>query len=285
MMSSPADADHIVLANGDLLHVTIVQEGATQLLVQHDVLGTLALDPGMVSEVVRAAAEEAAPPEATTTVAWNREVEAGYLFSRGNTDDESLTGRLTVNRKTSADEWTMKADANYGASNRRMDTQRYMGMLRYAFSVGPRLAWYNFYALQADHDRFANIDWRVTPSTGLGYWFADREDWQAMTEVGLGWERTEFRDATADRNDFVVIPRAFAKKRLFRDTTLSHDLIVWPNLGDVGEYRLRAETVLTNPLDRGLALRLSFVDEFQSDPAEGARRNDARLISSLVWTF
>ena len=66
-----------------------------------------------------------------------------------------------------------------------MNAQRYDGMARYAFSFGKHLAWYNFYAFEAMHDRFANIDWRLTPSTGLGYWFADEAAWKATVELAL----------------------------------------------------------------------------------------------------
>ena len=63
-----------------------------------------------------------------------------------------------------------------------MDTQNWYGMLRYAFSFWER-RWYNFYRLEADHDRFANIDYRIVPSCGIGYWFSDKEDYKAMAEL------------------------------------------------------------------------------------------------------
>ena len=61
--------------------------------------------------------------------------------------------------------------------------------------------------------------------------------------------------------------------------------MVWPSLGDPSEYRLRAETVLDHPVTGGVSLQLSFVDEYQSEPGESAKRNDARLTSSLVYAF
>ena len=60
---------------------------------------------------------------------------------------------------------------------------------------------------------------------------------------------------------------------------------VVPNLSDTGAYRLKSETVLTNPLNEQLDLEIKFIDEFESDPAGDSKKNDARFISSLVYSF
>ena len=82
-----------------------------------------------------------------------------------------------------------------------------------------------------------------------------------------------------------MTPRAFASKTLFGNLAVSQDIIVLPNVSDIGEYRLRAETALTNPVTDKLALRISFIDKFDSDPAGETKKNDARLISSIVYDF
>lgn len=106
-----------------------------------------------------------------------------------------------------------------------------------------------------------------------------------MAEVGIGWERTVFRGTTARRREFVLASRLFFFKRLFGDVEVSQDVTVWPRLDDLAAYRLRSETQLMNPLGAGLSMRLSVIDEFQSEPAQEAGRNDLRILSSLVYSF
>ena len=102
--------------------------------------------------------------------------------------------------------------------------------------------------------------------------------------MSAGWEFTHFRDATPNRDGFTLIPRGYGEVLLWGKTKLSEEVFVYPNLSE-SEYRIKSETVLTNPLSDRLALRLTLGDEYQSDPGADAEKNDLRLTSSLVYTF
>ncbi len=285
LAGSPAQAAIVRLHNGDQLTGRIVAEQPHQVQLEHEVLGLLSIKKAQVVELVRDEPVAASPYATVPEPEWVRQIALGYNVSSGNTEDEGFTGKLAMNRKTGHNEWTAQTEGAYASSAGTMITQRYDGSLRYAFSFGPDLAWYNFYKVQGSHDRFANVDGRLVASSGIGYWFADREDWKAMAEVGLGWERTNFRRVTPSRSDPVLVPRAYAQTALWGDSTLSQNVVVWPSLGDLSEYRLRAETVLDHPVTGGMSLQLRFVDEYQSEPGDSAKRNDARLTSSLVYAF
>ena len=165
-----------------------------------------------------------------------------------------------------------------------MDAQRWNLMSRYAFSFG-EMKWYNFYKAEANHDRFANIDYRIIPSSGVGYWFSDAEDFKAMAELGLGLEYTNYRDATKDETEAVLIPRGFLQKRLWGQSRISEDLTLYPSLEDMGEYRLHSATVFSNPINDALSLELSLINDYDSDPPANIKKHDMRLISSLVYSF
>ena len=99
----------------------------------------------------------------------------GYNKSSGNTQNSQLSMSLYANRKTDHDEFTIKGNSLYSSSNNNMDAQKWFASMRYAFSFRER-KWYNFYKLESDHDKFANVDYRIVPSAGIGYWFSDRPD-------------------------------------------------------------------------------------------------------------
>jgi len=83
-----------------------------------------------------------------------------------------------------------------------------------------------------------------------------------------------------------LIPRLVAQKRLFDKATLSQELTSWHPFGSrFGEYRLKSETALTNPLSEKLSLRFILIDEFNSDPTGAAEKNDLRIASGLVAAF
>jgi len=158
-------------------------------------------------------------------------------------------------------------------------------MIRYAFSFGASKKWYNFYKTEAEHDRFANIKYRITPSTGLGYWFSDTDDWKLLTEAGIGYEYTEYRDDTDSDGEVILIPRLFFEKTLFNNSRFSQDITMYPSLSEFGEYRVRSESSFINPINGHISLKLSLIDEYNSDPADDTKKNDLRFISSLMYSF
>ncbi|MBU2063171.1 MAG: DUF481 domain-containing protein [Candidatus Omnitrophica bacterium] len=215
---------------------------------------------------------------------WQREFSAGFNQATGNTQNSQISADLNANRKTSYDEWTVKGSTFYSSQNKKMDGQKHAGALRYAFSFWQR-RWYNFYKFAAEHDKFAKIDYRLIPSTGVGYWFSDAEDIKFMMELGFGAEHTDYTDSTKRKTDTIVLPRAFFQKKVFADSTFEQDVTLFFNLSEGDEYRLRSETRLNNPLSDKILLRLSFVDEFDSNPPQAAKKNDTRTILSLVYSF
>ncbi len=215
---------------------------------------------------------------------WKTEVSLGYNQATGNTRNSQLNAAIDANRKTDADELTVKASTLYSSQNKKMDGQKNTGSIRYAFSFWEK-EWYGFYKFAAEHDRFANIDYRIIPSAGIGYWLSDTSQWKAMAEVGLGLEHTEFNDNTKEETDIILIPRGFVEKKIFDEVTISQELVLYPNLDQTDQYRFRAETKFTNPLTENMSLRFSFIDEFNSSPAGDAKKNDTRTILSLVYTL
>lgn len=215
---------------------------------------------------------------------WQGEFSLGYSKSSGNTQSGQLSTALSANRKTDSDEFTIKGSSFYSSSERKMNAQKWSGMVRYAFSFWEK-KWYNFYKLESDHDRFANIDYRIIPSIGIGYWFSDEPDWKLMMELATGLEHTDFKDDTEDSDEAIAVTRLFLEKKLFGNSKIKQDLYVYPSIEDPSEFRIHSETTFDNPIDDKLSLRLSLLDDYDSEPAKNAKKNDLTFTSSLVYSF
>lgn len=276
----------VYLNNGDRLTGRIVSEDNTRINLESVVLGSVSIPRKEVKDVVygKPAVKGEEEKDAGKPAEWKRDLSVGYAKSNGNTKNSDFSLRLRLNRKTGENEFTAKSDFYYSSSNNKMDTQKWSGMLRYAYRFRQK-AWYNFYKIENDHDRFANIEYRVIPSTGAGYWFFDTPGFKAMAEFGVGFEHTKFRQEEPDQNETVLIPRAFLEKKVFSRSKITQDISVYPSLTESGEYRLHSETSLVNPLTDKLSLCFSFIDDYYSDPAEPAKKNDSRFISSLKYSF
>ncbi|MBU1853161.1 MAG: DUF481 domain-containing protein [Candidatus Omnitrophica bacterium] len=275
-------ADEVIMINDDRLTGTIVEESQEGITIETEALGTLSINRKFVKQVVRE--EKAVEVVFEEDKVWEKEISIGYSKSSGNTQNRQLQSSLYANRKTAHDEFTVKGNSSYASSNKKMDTQKWSGSMRYAFSFWEK-KWYDFYKLEGDHNRFADVDYRITPSIGIGYWFSDESDWKAMAEIGIGLEHTDFRGASEDSDEAVIIPRVFFEKRLFKQSRIREDIYIYPSLDDVEEFRLHSETVFENPINDKLSLRLSLIDDYDSDPANNAKKNDTCFTSSLVYSF
>jgi len=166
-----------------------------------------------------------------------------------------------------------------------MDAQRWDSLVRYAYSFGSRKAWYNFYKIEADHDRFANINYRTIPSVGFGYWFWDKDEYKAMVETGIGWEHVDYRQSLKAKDEPVLLPRAYFEKKFFGSCRISQEISYYPSLKQDFDYRVRAETAFASILTKAISLVMRFIDDYNSNPGEGIKKNDTRFITALKYSF
>lgn len=217
---------------------------------------------------------------------WQGEFSFGFNKSSGNTEDSELSMRLYADRKMDYGEIAVKGGIYYSQADGRMDAQKYYSLASYAYRFREG-KWYSIYRIEGDHDRFASIDYRVTPSVGIGYWFIDQPDRRGMVESGIGLEHTKFKDKDKVNkdNEVILTPRAFFEKQLFGGSRISQDIYLYPSLESMDDYRVRSETSVISPLSEKLSIRLSLIEEYDSNPAEDKKNNDIRFISSLVYSF
>jgi len=275
-------AEEIYLKNGDRISGKIINETDLMVVIETEAMGQIFIEKDFIKYKEKKQINEA---KKRKPLLWQRKASVGYSQTSGNTEASQGSVELSINRKTGDDEWTGQLKAYISTSNEKMDAKKFYGMGRYAFSYSEDLKWYNFYKVEADQDHFANIDYRLIPSTGIGYWFSDEENWKLMTEGAIGFEHTNYRDETDSDNEVILIPRGFLEIKLIGNLKFSEDIILYPSLSEGGEYRLHSETALINPINEKVSWRVSFIDDFNSNPSGNTKKNDFRLISSVDYAF
>jgi putative salt-induced outer membrane protein YdiY len=219
-------------------------------------------------------------------ITWKKEVAIGYNRVTGNTRESQISGSFLINRNNKhVNEWALKGNAYYSSNNRKMNSQKWYSNGRYAYSFGSTKKWYNFYNMEADHDRFADIDYRLIPSAGIGYWFYDIPEFKLMAEAGIGYEHTAYRTDIENKGKWILIPRAFLEKQLFANTTIIQDLFYYPAFENFNNYRLHSETILNVAMNSKLSIRVSLLNEYNSAPPKDVKKNDLRLTTSLAYSF
>ncbi len=315
LLCIPAFADKIYLNTGKTVFGKITG-GDEETLYVRTLTGVIGIDKNSITGVVRdeemsSAAPIRRPPRKYTKVKtyksssqptryksyssrrkeiikealYRKEVSLGYNTSQGNSDAQqfSATFLFDKNRKY-VDQWTFKGNISYSESENKMDTQKWYVMGRYAFTFRNNKAWYWFYRLESNHDKFAGVDYRFTPSTGAGYWVYDSQEIKLLLEAVLGLEYTDYYRQDTDF-ELVTIPRLFYQYQLSPEATFTQDLYLYPALTDFGTIRIRSESSLSFSINKSLSLRLSWIDEYNSEPPHGADENDFTFMTSLVYSF
>jgi putative salt-induced outer membrane protein YdiY len=272
----------VYLKNRDRLSGELVEEDKERIVLDHEIFGRLEISRESIDRI---SAIKPAAADTKEKKIWTREISAGYILTRGNTNRGSVSGDLKFNRKTKNSEFTLKTNGYYAASDKKMDAQRYSGMLRYARSFGRSRRWHNFYKFEGDHDRFANIDYRLIHSLGSGFWFSDTSEWKAKAELGMGYEHVVYRNDRKDKNETLLIPGIFLEKSLFCRSRVSQECSFFLPFDEFEEYRIYSESSLINPLNECLSLKFSLINEYDAAAAEGVKKHDLRFISVLKYDF
>lgn len=217
---------------------------------------------------------------------WQRSLTAGFTVSNGNTkkSEASITGE--AKRTTEADEIQLKGDVYNSRSSGHMDGQKWNLLGHYSYNIGEEKMWFGSSQVAVNHDKFANIDYRISPALGLGRWISksgDNNDWNAYGEGLLGYEMTEYVSGDNDEQP-VAIAHGYAEKDIWQDSRISEDLSIIPSLKE-NQVRIKSETAFTTLLKTNLSLDSRFIYEYNSEAPVGTKDTDTRWITGLKYAF
>ena len=217
---------------------------------------------------------------------WSGDIFAGFNQSNGNTEKASGSMSAKAVKNFDASKFTLKGSLFYSESEEKMDGQKWDALAKYDFDFGDTNKWFNFYQIYIDHDYFADIDYRLTPSAGIGYHIAASDDWTWDVDGGLGYRVTRHRINDA-KDDETAIAQAhtFMKKKIFSNAYLSEDFTIFPGLESDAGYVIKSETAFTNPLMDNLDFELKYILDFNSEPAEGKKKTDTQFIAGIKYKF
>ena len=216
---------------------------------------------------------------------WKRDITLGYNQSNGNTDNAQLNFAGSITRTfENASELSSALEIYYAETDNKMDTQKWTSLTRYAYEFGSERRWFNSFQLGVSHDYFADIDYRILPAVGVGYWFEKTDDFKLMSEGSLGYEFTEYRSDIDSDGEPVIILHGFVEKRVLDNARVSEDLSLIPSL-DSGDYRVTSESKFTNPIAENLDLQVKYIVDYDSNPAADKKKTDTRFITAIHYAF
>lgn len=322
-LTSVGQADVVTLKNGDKINGTVGQIAGGKMEFKSPVLGDIKIDmeniesyatdapatirmkgsaptltekitAGNASKVETAGGKSLAvadvkvinPPKEE----WTGSVLATGALARGNTDkfDLGIRAAASLRRDSPAydDRLSFAGGYNFGTTGRgdstTTSTDNWNVLGKYDKFWTEKL--YGYITTKVEHDRIAQLNYRLSPGIGLGYQWIESPAMNFNTEAGLTYVYEDY--TTGDTNEFLAFRLAYHfDKKLAENVRLFHNFEILPAFQDPGDY------IMTTDLGVRMDLTKSFFTEakveYQRDsvPAPGSLKNDLRYIVGIGWSF
>jgi putative salt-induced outer membrane protein len=164
----------------------------------------------------------------------------------------------------------------------KTDANRMSGLVKTDFDLTKK--WYVYNLAGMGYDELRKIDLRYEIGPGVGYHLIQATNFFLNTEAGATYQREERTDGTAQSRFFGRLAENGTWKitpRLSWDEKFEY----MPSLEESGEYRIRFETNVRYAMLQNVFLNFSILDIYDSQPANGIRKNDLQIRSSVGVKF
>jgi putative salt-induced outer membrane protein YdiY len=207
----------------------------------------------------------------------------GFVNTSGNTEVTTLNaGEQLSYAPTKHFHATQSVAVVYGKTDGEESANLWQATARGDQDLGN--AWGAYALVDFDRNTFASIDRRFQEGLGVLYHPVRTATDTLATELGLGLVEQR---STSDSSSTQPIARAAGRYRhSFAAKAYGEEQIeILPDLQHGKEFRVNSSTDLVAPLFKTLALKASYVINFDNDPEPGRRKSDRFLTTGVQLSF
>lgn len=212
---------------------------------------------------------------------WDTSASLGMTLTSGNTDTLNISGDVQAARNWDQNELNFGASGVYAEDNSEKSAEQVRGYGQYNRLFTDRF--FGYFRADALHDAISEVDYRVTLSPGVGYYFVKNETTSLRGEFGPGYI---FEKVDGRNDDYFVLRLA---ERF--DHKVSDRVKIWqsfeilPEAADFNNYIINAEIGVEAGLTKRLSLRAFVQDTYDNEPASGRDKNDLKFVTAIAYKF
>ncbi|MEN9575531.1 MAG: hypothetical protein RL514_3386 [Verrucomicrobiota bacterium] len=212
---------------------------------------------------------------------WETLASAGLTLTKGNSDTMLANLGVTTTKKWTANEINLGASMTYGEVSGVQNVNNYNGNAQYNRLFNERL--YGGLKLNATKDDIADIDYRLTLSPLLGYYFLKEAATQLSAEVGPSYV---IEKLGATSRSYVGVRAGERFEHKFSDRAkLWQTAEFIPQVDQFSRYLINVELGVDSAITKQVSLRAVLQDNYNSQPAARRKANDLRLITGIAYKF
>jgi putative salt-induced outer membrane protein YdiY len=218
----------------------------------------------------------------TNQPVWESSLAIGFTITRGNSDTLLATGNIQTHKKTAFNEFTFGADAAYGDNNsvQSANDAHAFGQYNHLFTE----RFFGYFRADALHDEIADLQYRVTLSPGVGYYFVKQTNTTLAGECGPAMVFQRLGDV--DDNYLTLrLAERFEHKFAENNARVWQSVEFLPQINAFNNFVVNAEAGIEAGISKKLSLQACLQDNFINEPAPGRQQNDLKLVSGLKYKF
>jgi Protein of unknown function, DUF481 len=233
---------------------------------------------------------------------WSGMFDLGLSLTEGNSSTSALTIAGKALRVVPKNKFTLyytEVYARDGNQSPALTTANAIhGGVRDDFNLTEKL--YVFGFTDFDEDALQHLDLRNVLGGGIGSHVLKTKNTQFDVFGGASFNQEYFasytvanpapppvllQEASRTRHSGEIVAGESFGTKLGPRTTVSEQLIFFPNLSSVGDYRITLDANATTKLKTWLGWQVTISDRYISDPPFGLKGNDFLLSTGLRLTF
>jgi putative salt-induced outer membrane protein YdiY len=271
VLNAPAQTNLVTITN--VVTITI-----TNIVTVTNVVTKIETPP----KAVVAAAATTNKISAPVKYPWVSTLSAGVTLTRGNSDSLLATAKIVTDKKTPVNEFNLGADATYGSANGVANNELYHGFGQWNHLFSEK--WYGYLRGEGLHDGIAEVKYRATITSGIGYYILKETNTTLAAEIGPGIviQRVGETDNTYAT---MRLAERFEHKFNKNSARIWENVEILPQINKPSDYLVNSEVGAESALYKNVSLQIYLDDNYNSQPAPALKRNDVKLVSGVTYTF
>jgi putative salt-induced outer membrane protein len=217
----------------------------------------------------------------------------GFLNAHGNTDAESLNGKIDLQRYDGAWKNQFALEGLYGQNSGITSAERWEARAQSSYTVSGNL--YAFGALRYEHDLFDGFEYQASVTGGMGYKILDSESDKLSAQAGAGYRSSRPETILKDPAGAVIsrTPLDVENEAIFtagvdylhafnKSTALTNKFLVEAGSSNT---MLHDEIALTVKMSTKLALSVGYAITDNTKPPAPLKQIDTVATVNLVFAF
>jgi len=305
----------LLLTNGDRLQGDLLERSQQSVTIKHQLLGQMVIQTETIAEMrteypgltlvtpETAETTDAETPEQTIaeeTMAvepedagllgtgwladWERRLDVGVSGSAGKTRNQLINLGFTAELATEETRIFSRSRYFRSKSEGDLSDHSFFTSINRDWLI-PESQYFRFAGARFDADEFKDWNQRVNANAGVGYEFANSDDFLLLGRTGVGFSQT----LGGDRQEFT--PEGLigieSRWRVNDSQKLAFANTVFPSFEDLGDYRnlTTLDWILDLDSRLGVALKVGLQNEYDSATEDGISKNDFKYTLSLSWSL